>query len=74
MTELPTITDDPGIGRYDVLVNFGAGIDHDQQGRVLLAMERSLREAGIPANVFKARRGDDSQLRRAMTEERRSNL
>ncbi len=52
---------------HHVIVTFGASIPADMQGKTMLAMERTLREAGIPAEVFKATKPDDSKLRRNMT-------
>lgn len=59
---------------FEVIVEFGSGIPSDAQGVVLLAMERSLREMGIPAEVFKPTRADDSKLRSKMTPLERSKL
>jgi hypothetical protein len=57
-----------------VLIQFGSAIPASAQGDVMLAMEKSLRERGIPAEVFKETMGDDSKLRRAMTKEQRAKL
>lgn len=59
---------------YEIIIDFGAGIPSDAQGRVMLAMERTLREQGIPAEVFKRTRPDDSKLRLKMTAEERDKL
>ena len=53
---------------------FGSGVPSDLQGVALLAMERLLREAGCPAEVFKHTMADDSKLRRSMTKEEREKL
>ena len=70
---LPTVAV-PGLPPFHVLVDFGSGVPSDLQGVVLLAMERSLREAGCPAEVYKRAAPDDSKLRRSMTPEQRSKL
>ena len=57
-----------------VVVHFGSAISASAQGEVMLAMEKSLRERGIPAEVFKETMGDDSKLRRSMTPEQRAKL
>lgn len=57
-----------------VTVDFGRAIPADLQGRVLLQMERTLREQGVPAQVFKRTMADDSKLRLKMTEEERLKL
>lgn len=57
-----------------VIVDFGKSVPPDLQGRVLLQMERSLREAGLQAEVFKRTMPDDSKLRLRMTEEERQKL
>lgn len=59
---------------HEVVVDFGKAVPPDLQGKVLLGMERSLREAGIPAEVFKRTMKDDSKLRLRMTEEERLKL
>ena len=59
---------------YHVIVKFGKGIPNDLQGVVMLAMEKSLRERGVPAEVFKETMPDDSKLRRLMTVEERAKL
>lgn len=58
----------------EVIVDFGKAIPPDLQGRVLLGMERMLRENGVPAEVFKRTMADDSKLRLRMTEEERQKL
>lgn len=60
--------------RFEVTVHFGEGIPGEAQGEVMLAMERSLREAGIPAEVYKDGVEDDSKLRRSMTPLERAKL
>ena len=57
-----------------VVVRFGAGIPSEAQGHAMLVMERTLREIGLPAEVFKDMMADDSKLRRHMTKEQRSKL
>ncbi len=57
-----------------VIIQFGAGIPSDIQGVVMLAMERQLREMGLPAEVFKQTKEDDSKLRRSMTVLERAKL
>ena len=71
--ELPLATA-TAIAPHHVLVDFGEGIPYDAQGIVLLAMERALREMGLPAEVFKRTKPDDSKLRRSMTPEQRAKL
>lgn len=62
------------IAANHVLVAFGSGVPLDAQGIVLLAMEKSLRAMGIPAEVYKETMGDDSKLRIKMTPEERAKL
>ena len=57
-----------------VTVTFGSGIPPDAQGRAMLALERLLRESGVPARVEKAAMPDDSKLRRSMTPLERAKL
>ncbi len=57
-----------------VIVKFGKGISSDLQGRTMLQMEKTLREAGIEAEVFKETMADDSRLRSKMTVEERAKL
>lgn len=59
---------------HEVVVDFGKAIPPDLQGRVLMGMERSLREAGVEAQVFKRTMADDSKLRLRMTDEERKKL
>ena len=59
---------------FHAVVSFGKGIPGDLQGVVMLQMERSLRERGVPAEVFKQTAADDSKLRISMTPEQRKNL
>lgn len=59
---------------HEVVVDFGKLIPPDLQGRVLLQMERTLREGGVSAEVFKRTMADDSKLRLRMTEEERTKL
>lgn len=58
----------------EVIVDFGKAIPPDLQGKVLLQMERSLRESGVAACVFKRTMPDDSKLRLRMTDEERAKL
>jgi len=62
------------MSHFHIIVNFGEGIPVDEQGPVMLAMEKALRERGIPAEVFKERVEDDSKLRNLMTLEMRDKL
>ncbi len=73
MIELAVVADKP-LPDFHVLVRFGAGIPADEQGSVMLALEKSLRERGIQAEVYKETKGDDSKLRREMSAEQRSKL
>ena len=59
---------------HEVIVDFGSGIPPDLQGKTLLQMERTLREQGVAAQVFKKTMADDSKLRLRMTEEERLKL
>jgi len=59
---------------YQVHVRFGPGFSLTTQGEVMLDLEKALRARGLPAEVFKDTMGDDSKLRRAMTEEQRHKL
>ena len=71
MIDLPQAAELPF---FHVIVDFGKGIPAAWQGRVMLAMERTLREAGIAAEVFKRTAPDDSKLRLKMTKEEREKL
>lgn len=65
----------PELPDHHVIVRFGKAISGDAQGRAMLAMERHLREIGAgPCEVFKDPLGDDSKLRRAMTQQQRDRL
>lgn len=64
----------PKIPDYHIVVDFGAGIPSGVQGPVLLAMERTLREQGYPAEVLKQLARDDNKRRRDMTPEERARL
>lgn len=58
-----------------VIIEFGRKIPGDAQGRVMLAMEKFLRETtGLDIEVFKHTMADDSKLRRMMTAEERAKL
>lgn len=59
---------------HEVIVDFGKSVPPDLQGRVLLDMERTLRESGVPAEVFKRTAPDDSKLRLKMTDAERQKL
>ena len=59
---------------HHIMINFGSAIPAGAQGEVMLAMEKALRQRGIPAEVFKETMGDDSKLRRSMTPEQRAKL
>ena len=59
---------------YQVIVDFGRAVPPDLQGRVMLHLEKELREAGCPACVFKRTAPDDSKLRLRMTDEERRKL
>lgn len=59
---------------YEIIVRFGSGVPADEQGRAMLAMERGLRERGVPAEVFKETMPDDVKRRSAMTIEERAKL
>ena len=71
-----TIPLDPrySVKPHDVIVDFGKAIPSDEQGPVLLQMEMSLRERGIPAEVYKRTMPDDSKLRLKMTDDLRAKL
>ena len=56
------------------MIQFGSAIPASIQGDVMLAMEKAIRQRGIPAEVFKETMGDDSKLRRSMTPEQRAKL
>lgn len=58
----------------EVMVDFGKNVPPDLQGAVLLQMERTLRERGVEAEVFKKTMADDSKLRLRMTTEERLKL
>lgn len=57
-----------------MIVDFGKDIPSKAQGEVMLAMEKSLRAAGVDAEVFKKTMPDDSKLRLKMTTEERAKL
>ena len=59
---------------YQVRIQFGSGIPDELQGKVMLDLERSLRQAGLDAWVEKDPMGDDSKLRVKMTLEERNKL
>ena len=62
------------IPSHHIIVKFGNGIPSDAQSVAMFRMEKMLREMGIPAEVFKETKADDSKLRRNMTQEQRQNL
>lgn len=59
---------------WHITMKFGAGIDSDTQGRWMLWLEKSMREAGVPVEVFKETMQDDSKLRSRMTPLERAKL
>jgi hypothetical protein len=65
---------DKPIPENHILIQFGSAIPASAQGEVMMAMEKSLRARGIPAEVFKETMGDDSKLRVMMTPEMRAKL
>lgn len=65
---------EPTLPPYHIVVQFGPGIPSDEQGRLMLAMEKNMRNRGIPAEVYKDTIADDSKLRREMTDAQRSRL
>lgn len=71
---LPMTAEAPALPAHHVLIDFGSAIPGSAQGSVMLALEKSLREMGIPAEVFKRTMADDSKLRRSMTQEQRDLL
>ena len=64
------------LGPYHVVITFGGGfrVHPDVQGASMLELEKYLRERGIPAEVYKATKADDSKVRLLMTEEKRAKL
>lgn len=65
---------DASVNPHHIIVKFGKGINSDLQGVTMLQMEKTLREAGVPAEVFKETMPDDSKLRSKMTTEERAKL
>ena len=59
---------------HHIIVKFGPGINSDMQGRAMLHLEKWLREQGLPVEVFKETKADDSKLRSLMTVEQRAKL
>ena len=59
---------------YEIMIDFGPGIPASAQADTMLAMEKTLRLRGIPADVFTKTTGDDSKLRVLMTPEERQKL
>jgi hypothetical protein len=59
---------------YHVIVDFGSAIPASIQGEVMFAMEKNLRERGLPAEVLKKTMVDDSKLRNMMTPTQRAKL
>jgi hypothetical protein len=58
-----------------VTVEFPKGFDSEREGLILLEMEQLLRESSdLDFRVFKARMGDDSKLRMALTPEERARV
>ena len=68
------VVEKESIQAHHVIVKFGRGIPSDNQGAVMLQMEKSLREAGVPAEVFKETMADDLKSRAKMTAEERAKL
>lgn len=65
----------PELPDHHVIIKFGKGIPVDERGKVLLALEGSLRKStGLRIEVFQEARGDDSRLRALMTTEQRAKL
>lgn len=65
----------PATNPLHVIVKFGDAIPSDAQGEALLAFEKHLRAlTGVTCHVFKESMGDDSKLRRSMTQEQREKL
>lgn len=66
---------DQTIPPLHVIVKFGKGIPIDAHGTAMMAFEKRLRDVtGIPCEVFKETKVDDSKLRSEMTPEQRSKL
>ena len=59
---------------FHITISFGSGIPAGVQGEVMLAMEKSLRDRGIPAEVLKQTMADDSKLRNKMSPAQREKL
>ena len=59
---------------FHITMKFGDAIDSDTQGRWMLWLEKSMRDAGIPVEVYKAVMADDSKLRSRMTPLERAKL
>jgi hypothetical protein len=60
---------------HHVIVKFGKGISVDARGKMLLQMERDLRQnTEVRVEVFQEARGDDSRLRAMMTPTQREKL
>lgn len=64
----------PPIPDFHVIVQFGAGIPAWAQASTMFQLERSLREAGVPVEVFKHEKADDLKSRASMTAYERANL
>lgn len=63
------------IGPHHIIMEFGSAISGDLQGKLMLDLEKHLRQStGLPIEVFKATMPDDSKLRRSMTQEQREKL
>ena len=69
-----SIAAEPALPEYHVIMKWGSGFGAEIQGRTMLALEKMLRELGMPAEVFKETAADDSRLRRSMTKEQRERL
>lgn len=59
---------------YNVTIDFGKNVPPDIQGRAMLQMEKFLRDAGVPALVFKKTMADDLKRRLSLTVEDRAKL
>ncbi len=59
---------------HQIIIEFGKGISPDVQGKAMLALEKMLREQGLPVVVLKHTMPDDNKSRRLMTLEQRDKL
>lgn len=76
MVNLPLASDQPEVDAKDwhIIVRFGKAVPKKCQGPALLHMEKTLRAAGFPVEVFKETMPDDLKRRRDMTPEQRATL